>query len=69
MKKKISIFPLFLFFIILLIFFYLLIIERNPNEVPSALPRIMVDEPTVDIDCAFLLGAITIIGISAANKF
>jgi len=29
----------------------------------------VVDEPTVDIDCAFLLGAITMMGISAANKF
>ena len=25
-------------------------------------------EPTVEMDCAFLLGAITIIGISSANK-
>jgi len=28
----------------------------------------VTDVPTVETDCAFLLGAITIIGISAANK-
>ena len=28
----------------------------------------MADDPIVDIDCAFLLGAITIMGISSANN-
>ena len=33
----------------------------------NASSSIVTDVPTVEIDCAFLLGAITIIGISAAN--
>ena len=28
----------------------------------------VVVEPTVEIDCAFLLGAITMVGISVANE-
>ena len=35
--------------------------------VKNASSSIVTDVPTVEIDCAFLLGAITIIGISAAN--
>ena len=34
----------------------------------NASSSIVTDVPTVEIDCAFLLGAITIIGISAANN-
>jgi len=37
MIKKLSIFLYIIFFSILLIFFYLLIIERNPQQIPSAL--------------------------------
>ena len=32
----------------------------------NSLSKIVTEAPTVDIDCGFLLGAITIIGISLA---
>jgi len=37
MKKKILLFQLLLFSFIILVLFYLLTIDRNPNEIPSAM--------------------------------